>query len=476
MNFVIYDIIFLVAFAIFLGIFLYTRRKNVKREGILLLYRAHWGIKFINKIGKKYKKTLHFLSYISITVGYFLMGIMVYLFGKIVWLYVFNPSIVKAIKVPPIAPLIPYLPQAFNLSFLPNFYFTYWIVIIAIVAIFHELAHGIFSARYNVNIQKTGFGFFPYFFPILPAAFVEPDMKQMMKKKKHNQLAILSAGTFANILTAILAVFLLWGFSALAFAPGGVTYDGYAQATIGMENILTINGVPVQNVTYEGILDLINEEGFNEIETVHGNFIITKQLLELPGTHAGDRLQLYFDSPAIKENLQGSILAINGENIKSLDALSEELSKYSPNEEITLTIKENEVVERTITLGEHPLEQNRAWLGITFFERGSGGIMGFVYNAMENFREPHVYYEPQWGQFSEWGYDLLWWLVLICFSVALVNMLPVWIFDGGRVFYLTVLGITKSKKVAMKSFKIVNYLALFLVILLIVFWFIGVFL
>ena len=52
-------------------------------------------------------------------------------------------------------------------------------------------------------------------------------------------------------------------------------------------------------------------------------------------------------------------------------------------------------------------------------------------------------------------YDLLWWLIIISISVALVNMLPVGIFDGGRFFYITVLAMTKKEKVAKKSFKFI---------------------
>ena len=198
------DLSLLVIFVIFISIFLYVKRKNLKKEGLLFLYKTTWGMRLIDKIGKKYKKTLGFLSYVSITVGYILMGAMLYLFGKIIYIYVAYPSIVRAIKVPPITPLIPYLPQAFKLDFLPPFYFTYWIVILAVIAITHEFMHGIFMRRYNIKIKSTGFGFFPFFLPIFLAAFVEQDEKSMDKSSPFNQMAVLSAGTFANVLTAIL--------------------------------------------------------------------------------------------------------------------------------------------------------------------------------------------------------------------------------------------------------------------------------
>ncbi|GAI80863.1 unnamed protein product, partial [marine sediment metagenome] len=119
MNFIIYDISLLILFVIFISIFLYRKKKNLKKEGLLFLYKTSWGIKLINSVGNKYKRTLKTLSYVSIGLGYSLMAGMIYLFGKIVWIYIFNQDVVRAIKIPPIMPLIPYLPQVFKLSFLP---------------------------------------------------------------------------------------------------------------------------------------------------------------------------------------------------------------------------------------------------------------------------------------------------------------------------------------------------------------------
>ena len=225
MNLAVYDFILLGIFVIFLAVFLYRRKKNIQKQGLLLLYRTNWGIKLINKIGNKYKKLLTRLSYVSIGVGYLLMLGILYMIGKIIYIYIAYPQIVRAIKVPPIMPLIPYLPQIFSLDFLPPFYFTYWIIIIAIIAITHEFAHGIFAALNKVRIKKTGFGFFPFFLPIFLAAFVELDEKQMEKKSKFSQMAVLSAGTFVNVLTAIFFFIVMWLFFSVAFTPTGIVFD-----------------------------------------------------------------------------------------------------------------------------------------------------------------------------------------------------------------------------------------------------------
>jgi membrane-associated protease RseP (regulator of RpoE activity) len=469
MSFLIYDLVFLVAFLIFISVFLYTRKHNLKKEGLLFLYRTSWGIKIINHLGKKYKKTLSVLSYVSVFCGYMLLAGVLYLIYTVLKVYLFSPAIVRAIKVPPIIPLVPYLPQVFKLEFLPPFYFTYWIVILAVIAITHEMAHGIFAARNKVKIKTTGFGFFPWFLPIFLAAFVELDEKAMAKKKKFPQLAILSAGTFANVLTSIIFLFVLFLFFVLAFVPSGVIFDSYATSAITISGISMINGIPLTNATYNGIIELSNEDGFNEIIFDNKTYLATKQILESQEDNEGV-IFVYDNSPAIKENLSSIITEINGVKITSIENLQDELAKYSPGEEITITTKTDDGFSETeLTLEENPRRPGNAWLGIGFFANEPRGIIGKIVNKL-TFKDQNIYYEPKFDGISVFIYNLLWWVVIISLSVALINMLPVGIFDGGRFFYLTVWGITKSEKFARRAFAFTTYFFLFVLLILMVSW------
>ncbi len=463
------DITLLVLFIIFLSIFLYRKKKNLKKEGLLFLYKTKWGMRIIDKVGKKYKKTLKVLSYVSIFIGYILMVSVLYLVGKIVYLYIAYPQIVKAIKIPPIMPLIPYLPQVFKLDFLPPFYFTYWIIILAVIAIAHEFAHGIFMRRYNIKIKSTGFGFFPFFFPIFLAAFVEQDEKSMKKSSKFHQMAVLSAGTFANVLIAILFFIILWGFFSFAFVPSGVVFDDYAYSVVGVAGISAINNISVNNITYEKMLEMVNETGLSKVQTENRSYVATKKFLEKQ-PNAEEFVLLYEDAPAINEGIEGTITGINNEKITSLEEFQEELSKYSPGEEIIIKTKiDDKIKEYKVELGENPKNKSISYLGIGFIEKGRKGLLGKFMNLVSSLKESNVDYEPKFeaGWFI---YNLLWWLMLISFTVALVNMLPVGIFDGGRFFYLTMLGITKSKEKAEKTFKFVTWFFLFLLFVLMVFW------
>jgi len=471
MSFIKYDILLLILFVLFVSLFLYKNRKNLKREGLLFLYKTKWGIRLIDKTAKKFPKALKALSYVSIGVGYSLMAGMLYLFGKIVWVYISAPEIVREIKVPPITPLIPYLPQAFKLDFLPPFYFIYWIVVLAVIAISHEFAHGIFMRRYNIHIKSTGFGFFPFFLPIFLAAFVEQDEKSMVKASRFQQKAVLAAGTFANILTAILFFAIMILFFSFAFSPTGVSFDNpyglenYAYGIVGIGNITAINGTQLLNPNYQSILNSVEKNGMYKIETADGNYFISKKFLEIQNNNEG-YIFAYLDAPAINSGLTGAITEIDGSKIQSLEELSKKFEEYKPGDEVNIkTTKGN----YDIILGEHPLNPEEPWLGIFFQKSQKGTFLGKVIGFL-SVKKPNIYYESEIGGAGDFIYNFLWWLVLISFSVALVNMLPMGIFDGGRFFYLTMWQITGSEKKAKKWFSYITYFLLGLLFVLMIFW------
>src|SRR3989344_1352741 len=105
------DIALLFLFTISVSIFLYIKRRNLKKEGILYLYRTSVGLKLIDWFGKKNARWLKPLQYVVLFCGYSLMISMVYILIKLAYLYITSPFIAKALKIPVIFPLIPYLPD-----------------------------------------------------------------------------------------------------------------------------------------------------------------------------------------------------------------------------------------------------------------------------------------------------------------------------------------------------------------------------
>jgi membrane-associated protease RseP (regulator of RpoE activity) len=469
MNFIAVDISLLIIFVIFISVFLYKKRKNLKKEGLLFLYKTTWGMKLIDKIGKKYKKTLNVLSYVTIGIGYLLMASMLYLFGKIVYIYVAYPSIVRSIKIPPITPLVPYLPQAFKLDFLPPFYFTYWIIILAIIAITHEFMHGIFMRRHGIKIKSTGFGFFPFFFPIFLAAFVEQDEKSMNKASPFKQMAVLAAGTFANVITAIVFFLVMILFFTLAFAPAGAQFNTYSYSIVSLAGITSMNNISIENATYGYILNLSKADGLNQIEANNKTYLINKAGLEIQ-KNTTTYLILYDNSPAIQNNMDGAIIKLNEAPIKDWVSFGEELSIYAPGDKVNITTNNGTVIKNyEITLGKNPDNASKPWVGIGYAKQARKGAFGKLIDWISSFKKEYIHYEPKF-EAGTFIYDLLWWLVLISISVALMNMLPMGIFDGGRFFYLTILVLTKSEKKAELWFKISTNFLLFLFAVLMVFW------
>jgi len=125
------------------------------------------------------------------------------------------------------------------------------------------------------------------------------------------------------------------------------------------------------------------------------------------------------------------------------------------------------LIEVTFNLGERDGE---AFLGVGIAPPRTRGISGFIFKGISKVKDPAVYYSSKLGSLGTFIYDLLWWVILVSISVALVNMIPVGMFDGGRFFYLSVWGITGSEKIGKQAFAISTWLTLLLVALLMLRW------
>jgi len=462
MSFLAYDIGFLVLFVLVLAILFYVKRKNFKWEGILLLYRTNIGVKFIDKFAKKYKSMISWMRYIIVSMGFLLMIAMTYFLMQLLYIFIKYPATVRAIKVPPLTPLIPYLPSIFKLDFLPPFYFTYWIIAIASIAIFHEAAHGILARYSNVKVKSTGFGFLGPFL----AAFVEPDEKQMEKKDNFSQMAILSAGTFANILLTVIFFLMLIIFFILTFSQAGATFSDYSYSIVNTSSITLINNNHLIG-NFSQFLDL--NSSITNITVNNKTYFASTAALS--GANNSSLIKVYDNAPAFNAQLRGIIVKINNDKITNYTDL-EIFKKYKPGDSILIeTSNATSIRIYNITLAQNPSNNSQPYLGIVLEVRQSRGVLGKLVNSISSFKQQGVYYSPRFdGELIIFIYNLLWWLVIINLSVALINMLPLGIFDGGKFFYLTMFSITKSKKFAQITFKLITYINILIFILLMVFW------
>ncbi len=466
MGFVIYDLAFMTLFILLFVAFIATRKHNLHRQGLLYLYKTKWGIKFIEWTSKKFSKVLRPLEYLVVACGYVLMIAAVWIVVEIAYIYIKSPEVAQAVEAPPVFPIFPYFTEFFNLnSFFPPFYFTYFVVVIAILAVSHEFAHGIFARLNKVKIHSTGFAFLGPFL----GAFVEQDDKQMNKAKKFSQLSILAAGTFANIVMTVLFTIIMWGFFTSTFVPVGVHFDSYTFEVIPAQN-LSFEGTPIVNLNASAVS---SNETFIQLRSDNSTYYTSPSALKNSIAKNSEYLMVFDESPALKAQLSGAISEINGKRIDSYTVLRNALQSYKPGDIITIkTIQQNnEVKDYQIQLAD---KNGNAYLGISSFEKNRGGVLGVMYTVIYGIKDPQIQYDSKIGDFGIFVYNLLWWIILLNFLVALTNMLPVGIFDGGRFFYLTVWGVTKNRKAGERAFAFTTWAIILLVALMMVRWFFTV--
>ena len=467
MDFFYYDISFLVIFCLIVGIFLYRNKKKLQIESkVFILYRTKVGLKIIEKLSKIIPS--EFLSTVIIASGYLMMVSALYL------LYISIKAFAGMIivpNVPPLMPLIPYVTTIFKTPFLPPFYFTYWIITICIIAVVHEFAHGIFARFYGVKLKATGFGFLG---PLL-AAFVELDEKQMAKKKIKAQLAILSAGSFANLIFAVIFFLLMQLFFSATFIQSGVLMPdlNVAGVVIPSYSLVQINTSSIGDFNLTKTSEMMKEKNLTELKITAENksYFLTPDLaliqeaIQKINKKELDEIIFYEDSPAYNAKIKGVIQEINYIKIKNYSEFDKVMLTLKPNETIKLRTSEGNY---TINLTEYPDNSSRGYLGLGFPIDQKGSVVSNIIKTLTGRKDSYTYFTS--SSIAVFIYNLLLWITLINFSVMIMNMLPFSIFDGGRFFYLTALALTKSKKKAFTAFKVASMIVLLMLLGTMVVW------
>ncbi len=516
-SFVVYDLAFMVVFTLAVVLFISRNRHRMYRESGMNLYKAQWGVKLIEWAAKKHRKLLLNLQGLIITIGYFLMTGILAMISYSTYLYLSKPEIVEMVKAPPIIPLIPYFGEIFNVqSFFPSsLTFTYFIIALVIVATVHEFSHGIFMRIHKIRIKSTGFAFFGpliveagrewfvkskkpsksvtlislvillsaifyknpliLIFLVVPllGAFVEQDDKQMKKAKKIPQLAILGAGVFANIVFALLFFILIWIFFMIAFAPAGVVFSNYALDVVPRADIVSLNNMSLD----QGLLFLNISEQYASLQARNTTYYAQPAPLKHSFETNASYLLVYRDSPAFRAKLAGAITAVDGMPISSFTDLGMILSQHKPGDTIEITmLSRGAVVHTQITLAAN--NQGKALLGITVPDPSRAGtFLGALYSFTPKIDNAltGIHFESRLGDFGTFIFHMLWWIMTINFFVALFNMLPVSILDGGRFFYLTIAGLTGSEKAGTRAFKVITWIIVALLVIMMARWAFSIF-
>ncbi len=282
---------FIILFYLLVVLFLIWKWKNVERQAkIIFLYRMKWGIKWMDMVASKFREWIILFGYIGMGAGFVGLVAISYILIKNLYSLVTQPAAVSGVSLVLPGVNVP------GLGVLP---FWYWILAIFCIAVVHEFSHGVVARAHKIEVKNTGLVFLG---PIL-GAFVEPDEKKLRADKDIVQYSVLAAGSFANVVLAIVAIiFLNLAFMPLQqtmVEPSGFTFDAYA-----------------------GEIMPVAEAGIK------------------PGT---------------------IITGINNQKTNNFQEFSDELAFYRPGEDIIINTAEKDY---TITLAANPDKPKKSFLGI----------------------------------------------------------------------------------------------------------------
>ena len=205
-----------------------------------------WGLKWMDRYAKKFREWIILLGYIGVGAGYVGLVFISYILVKNLYDLIVSPATVSGVSL-----VLP----GINIPGLGVLPFWYWLIAIFVIALVHEFSHGIVARAHKIPVKNTGIVLFG---PII-GAFVEPNENKLRKEKDINQYSVLAAGSFSNIILAIVAILLL-NFALMPLQesmvePLGFTFDEYygedmpfAQAEIPPGTIINgLNGVQTTN-------------------------------------------------------------------------------------------------------------------------------------------------------------------------------------------------------------------------------------
>jgi len=301
---------------VFIGcmlLFLYANRKKIVIQKILFpflyfsMYKTKLGLKLMDKIAKKHPKFLKYLAYVGIIIGF--LGMVFISFSLIQNIY----KVITATTT--IAGVALVLPLKVKGSFYVPFF--YWIISIFLIALVHEFSHGVVARAYKLKIKSSGLAFLNVLVPVIPAAFVEPDEKELRKRPKMQQLSVFAAGPFSNIIFAFVvlalmgfviapvsnAIFNYNGILVTGFTPGNETFPAESAGITENELIIGIDNMPI--ATVENFTEIMQTKTPGESVVITTNVTDYNIILaESPDNKSIGYLGVYLtQNQEIKENI-----------------------------------------------------------------------------------------------------------------------------------------------------------------------------
>lgn len=235
----------IIAFVISLIAIIWKNRKKVEIRGVLVLYRTKRFLEVIDRIAKKLPRVWKVIGTIGVIICFYFM------FFGVSYLMDNAVKVAKGeIKESEIKLVLPAPVRATEVGYAHVFLpFWIWILTIFFILFPHELAHGIMARVERVRLKSVGL----LLLLIFPGAFVEPDEKQLKRKKLMAKLRVFAAGSFANIVVSILVFILgshLWFFLVQGISVVKVVENSPA-AIAGIEEGMVIKSINGKKVFYD---------------------------------------------------------------------------------------------------------------------------------------------------------------------------------------------------------------------------------
>ena len=334
----------------------------------------------------------------------------------------------------------------------PGITLPFWegLVAIIVVAIVHEVAHGVLAAAEKLKVRSSGvllFGFLPI------GAFVEPDEEKFKKIDLWKKRRILVAGSSSNLYFFLVFVALAMAASTVQplFSQGVVVTDVptnssafglLAAGTLissnnaaGAESIRTVTQFYSSSAGTSGKLQL---ESGGAVVPVYSIFVS----------------QVTPGSPAEGVLAQGSrVVAVENEAIYATKDISTIISQKSAGDEVKITVEEKgQHYNKKITLGADKK------IGVILTQTPAMSVENKAVPGMELLLAIVSFLLSVFGITA-----------FLNFALSVVNLLPIFVTDGHRMifeeFAAALGGGSKSER---KAAKITNAIGIMLLLVLLV--------
>ena len=293
----------LVVYAIAALLLIIYRKKFHIQDKIFLITKTKFGLKTMKKLGSS--RWVKVYSNIGVVATLIAMGYGMW------WLFDYLIRVLTQPGTPAGATLV--IPGV-TIPLIEG------IIAIVILAIVHEGSHGAVAESEGVKVKSSGFGFLA-FLPILPLAFVEMDEKSLNRVGKLSRIRILSAGSWANLLTAgaFMLLFVLFGIASQGAYGTHIISEGVqvleitgyplnaTDITIN-ESIISIDNVTIHNMSaFVKFMQNVEPNQTLNIRTNKGEYTLTLKDGKLNGV---------FGPVVYKEDLIGSLVSFIGRLLK----------------------------------------------------------------------------------------------------------------------------------------------------------------